>query len=117
MGFWKFAGKEWNKQDGNGSKEKRRKEWREHERKRMRKKKMNSHQQISWLWCKTSYCSYRKIRKTWFSELGMGGAEEKNQWERERDKQREREREKICVWVVFVYNCWIAYMPCVSHPI
>ena len=102
MGIWKIAGKEWNRQDGKSSKEKtkkkkkekkekKRKQWREHERKKMRKKKMGSHQQISWLWCKTSYCFYRKLRKTWFSELGMGGAEEKKWWEREWDKWREWE--------------------------
>ena len=96
MAIWKIVGKEWNRQDGNSSKEKKKVTVkRARERKRMRKKKMKSHQQMSWLWCKTSYCSYRRIRKTWFSELGMGGAEEKNQWERERDKRREWENLRL----------------------
>ena len=95
MGIWKRAEKEWNRQDGNSSKKtNKRKQWREHERKKMRKKKMGSHQQISWLWCKTSYSSYRKTRKTWFW-VGNGRA-----WREEMMRERMRQTKKVRKFVL-----------------
>ena len=103
MGIWKSAGKDWNRQDRNSSK---------------KKKKGNSEEsmrEIRWgrrKWDPTNkYHDYgakllivliEKLGRLDF-ELGMGGPEEKKWWEREWDKRRKWENLCLSGFFLFIF--------------
>ena len=120
MGIWKIAGKEWNRQDGKSIKEKKKKEKRKgNSEESMREKRWGRRK-----WDPTNkYHDYgAKLLIVFIENQGRldflswewEGLKRRND---ERENETNGESEKICVWVVFVYNHWIAYMLCVSHPI
>ena len=109
-------------------KKKKRKRWRVNKRKRWERRK----------WDLTNkYHDYAaKLRKTWFSELGigtveLGGVEPLKREEMMREREREIERDIRRKWeksvfdssvffffnYYYSFNHWIAFIPRVTHPI